>query len=98
MAVVRDVTYYRRALHTLFLAHASPHSTLIEYPLPALVVMLPQFLIGRMNVVAFCLLFAATMLLCDACFTYILWRADGRQRGYATNFWLWFVPCIGPMA
>jgi Glycosyltransferase family 87 len=97
-AVVHDVTYYRRALHALFVAHAGLHGTLIEYPLPALAVMLPQFLLARMNAVAFGLLFAATMLLCDACFTYVLWLADGRHRGYATNFWLWFVPCIGPMA
>jgi hypothetical protein len=97
-AVVHDVTYYRRALHALFVAHAGLHGTLIEYPLPALAVMLPQFLLAGMNTVAFYVLFAATMLLCDACFTYALWLADGRQRGYATNFWLWFVPCVGPMA
>jgi hypothetical protein len=96
--VVRDTTYYASQLHKTFVDHAGLHGTLIEYPLPVLLVMVPQFLLGRMNPVAFGLLFAATMLLCDACFTYVLWRADGRRRGYATNFWLWFVPCIGPMA
>ena len=96
--VVRDTTYYARQLHGMFIEHAGLHATLIEYPLPVLLVMAPQFLLGGMNPVAFGLLFAATMLLCDACFTYVLWRADGRRRGYATNFWLWFVPCIGPMA
>jgi Glycosyltransferase family 87 len=98
LAVVRDTTYYASQLHSMFLEHAGLHAILIEYPLPVLLVMVPQFLLGRMNPVAFALLFAATMLFCDACFTYVLWRADGRRRGYATNFWLWFVPCVGPMA
>src|SRR5437773_10027808 len=53
LAVVRDVTYYRRALHALFVGHAGLHGTLVEYPLPALVVLLPQFLLARMNAAAF---------------------------------------------
>lgn len=96
--VVSDTSYYGSALHTLFIENASLHSTLIEYPLPVLLVMVPQFLIAGANLLAFGVLFALSMLLVDASFTYALWRTDGRRRGYATNFWLWFVPCLGPLA
>jgi Glycosyltransferase family 87 len=97
-AVVRDTTYYGTSLHSLFADSASLHNTLIEYPLPVLLLMVPQFLLAGTNLPAFGILFAITMLLVDAGFTYALWRGDGRRRGYATNLWLWFVPCIGPLA
>ena len=61
-------------------------------------VLLPQFLLGFGNQVAFTILFALSMLAVDAAFTGLLWRADGRRRGDATNLWLWFVPALGPLA
>ena len=63
-----------------------------------LLVLLPQFLLGVLNQVAFIILFALSMLLVDAAFTALLWRGDGRRRGDAVNLWLWFVPAIGPLA
>lgn len=92
-----DVSYYARSLHQLF-AGAGLHNTLQEYPLPVFLVILPQFLLGFANQVAFTILFALSMLVVDAAFTGLLWRADGRQRGDATNLWLWFVPALGPLA
>ncbi len=96
-AVVSDTSYYGQRLHTL-VTDGSLHNTLIEYPLPVLLVMFPQFLLAGYNQLGFGILFAVSMLAVDAFFTFTLWRADGRRRGDATNFWLWFVPCIGPLA
>lgn len=95
--VTGDVQYYGRSLHQLF-AGGNLHDTLQEYPLPVLALMLPQFLLAFLNQAAFILLFAVSMLAVDAVFTGFLWRGDGRQRGDATNVWLWFVPAIGPLA
>lgn len=95
--VTGDVTYYATSLHQLFHG-AGLHNTLQEYPLPVFAVLLPQFLLGFGNQVAFTILFALSMLALDAGFTALLWRADGRRRGDATNLWLWFVPALGPLA
>jgi hypothetical protein len=92
-----DVTYYARSLHQLFTG-SSLHDTLQEYPLPVLGLLVPQFLLGFLNQIAFAMLFVASMLAVDAVFTGFLWRGDGRRRGDATNLWLWFVPAIGPLA
>jgi len=95
--VTGDVKYYARSLHQLF-EGGGLRNTLQEYPLPVFVVILPQFLLGFLNEVAFSILFALSMLIVDAVFTGFLWRGDRRRRGDATNLWLWFVPAIGPLA
>ena len=95
--VTGDVKYYARSLHQLF-EGGGLRNTLQEYPLPVFLVILPQFLLGFLNEVAFSILFALSMLVVDAVFTGFLWRGDGRRRGDATNLWLWFVPAIGPLA
>lgn len=95
--VTGDVKYYARSLHQLF-EGGGLRDTLQEYPLPVFLVILPQFLLGFLNQVAFSILFALSMLAVDAVFTGFLWRGDGRRRGDATNLWLWFVPAIGPLA
>src|ERR1700712_2397441 len=92
-----DVVYYSHSLHQMF-DGAGLGNTLQEYPLPVFAVMLPQFLLGFGNQVAFVLLFALSMIVVDAVFTRALWRADGNRRGDATNVWLWFVPAVGPLA
>jgi hypothetical protein len=95
--VTGDVQYYARSLHQMF-EGAGLRNTLQEYPLPVFLVILPQFLLGFLNQVAFVVLFALSMFVVDAVFTGFLWRGDGRRRGDATNLWLWFVPAIGPLA
>ncbi|UQX87857.1 DUF2029 domain-containing protein [Jatrophihabitans telluris] len=95
--VAGDVRYYAHSLHQLF-AGGSLHDTLQEYPLPVLALLVPQFMLGLLNEVAFMILFVLSMLAVDAAFTGFLWRGDGRHRGDATNLWLWFVPAIGPLA
>lgn len=95
--VTGDVQYYSTSLHQLF-AGAGIGNTLQEYPLPVFLVILPQFLLGFTNQVAFVVLFALSMLVVDAAFAALLWRVDGRRRGDAVNLWLWFVPALGPLA
>jgi hypothetical protein len=95
--VAGDVRYYGRSLGQLF-AGGRLHDTLQEYPLPVLALLVPQFVLGALNQVAFMVLFVVSMLAVDAAFTVLLWRGDGRHRGDATNLWLWFVPAIGPLA
>jgi hypothetical protein len=96
-SVTGDVAYYARSLHSLFHG-GSIREVLQEYPLPVLAIMLPQYLLAATNALAFALLFAASMLAVDAIFTWSLWRANGRARGGALTFWLWFVPAVGPMS
>jgi Glycosyltransferase family 87 len=93
-----DVKYYGRSLHGWLAAGGSLHSTLREYPLPVLTIMAPQYLLGAMNVTAFLVLFAISMLAVDAGFTWLLFRCSGRRRGEAVTFWLLFVPALGPIA
>ncbi len=95
--VTGDVSYYARSLHTLFHG-GSIREVLQEYPLPVLAIMLPQYLVGAMNALAFSMLFALSMLVVDGLFTWTLWRVGGRQRTDAVRFWLWFVPALGPIS
>jgi hypothetical protein len=97
-SVVGDVSYYSRSLRALFFNGAGIRETFQEYPLPVFGVMLPQFLLGLANPVAFTVLFALSMLAADGVFTWLLWRTSGRRRSEAVTFWLWFVPLIGPTA
>ena len=96
-AVTGDVSYYGRSLHTLFNG-GSLREVLQEYPVPVLAIMLPQYLAAMLNSLGFAVLFAVSMLAVDATFTWSLWRVGGRKRSEAVNFWLWFVPAIGPLA
>jgi hypothetical protein len=95
--VAGDVLYYATSLHQLF-SGVGLGNTLQEYPLPVLSILLPPFLLGALNQVAFTILFVLLMLAVDATFTGLLWRGDGRRRGDAVNLWLWFVPALGPLA
>jgi hypothetical protein len=95
--VAGDVFYYARSMDQLF--HGGTlRTTLQEYPLPVLGLLVPQYLVGFLRQTSFVVLFVLSMLAVDAIFTSVLWRADGRRRGDATNLWLWFVPAIGPLA
>jgi hypothetical protein len=95
--VTGDVFYYARSLQTI-VQDRSVHVTLQEYPVPVLGIMLPQYVLGAFNTVAFAFLFAGSMLAVDATFTWFLWRMTGRRRSPAVTFWLLFVPAMGPLA
>jgi Glycosyltransferase family 87 len=96
-AVSADVAYYARSLHGLFHG-GSIRQTLPEYPVPVLVLMVPQYLAGALNDLAFTIVFALSMLAVDAAFTALLWKVCGRRWNQAVLLWLWFLPAIGPMA
>lgn len=95
--VTGDVRYYARSLHSMFYG-GSLGSTLKEYPVPVLGIMVPQFLIGALSTVAFAFLFVASMLAVDAIFTAFLWRMTGRRLSPAVAFWLLFLPAVGGLA
>jgi Glycosyltransferase family 87 len=97
-SVVGDVSYYSRSLRALFFHGAGIRETFQEYPLPVFGALLPPFLLGFANPVAFTTLFALSMVAADGAFTWLLWRTSGRRRSEAVTFWLWFVPLIGPTA
>jgi hypothetical protein len=48
--------------------------------------------------VGYLIAFVIFMLALDALFTYALWRATGRHHDTSIDFWLIFVPLIGPLA
>ncbi|MHA3703670.1 glycosyltransferase 87 family protein [Jatrophihabitans sp. YIM 134969] len=102
--VVGDVTYYGRSLYAMF-RHGLPlRETLQEYPLPVFGVLLPQFLAGGLNPLAFAVLFFLSMLAVDALFFRHLLRTRAALRpeqvgtAGAIGFWIWFVPLMGPIA
>jgi hypothetical protein len=95
--VTGDVLYYARSLHTMFYG-GGLRQTLQEYPVPVLGIMLPQYLLGALNSVAFAFLFVSSMLAVDAAFTAFVWRVSGRRRSEAVTFWLLFAPAMGPLA
>jgi hypothetical protein len=97
-SVVGDVSYYSRSLRALFFHGGGIRETFQEYPLPVFGVLVPPFLVGLANPVAFTVLFVASMLAADGAFSWLLWRASGRMRSEALTFWLWFVPLVGPTA
>lgn len=95
--VTSDVGYYARSMSALFHG-GSVRTTLQEYPLPVLTIMLPQYLLSALSTVAFMFVFAASMLAVDAAFTAFLWRTTGRQNSPAVVFWLVFIPAMGALA
>lgn len=95
--VTGDVLYYARSLHTMFYG-GTLRQTLQEYPVPVLGIMLPQYLLGALNSLAFAFLFVISMLLVDGLFTAFLWRMTGRRLSPAVGFWLLFAPAMGPLA
>ena len=103
-SVIGDVSYYGRSLYAMFRHGVPLRETLQEYPLPVFGVLLPQFLLGGLNPIAFAVLFIASMLAVDALFLRVLLRARARSlpdqvgcRG-AIAFWVWFVPLMGPIS
>lgn len=94
--VSRDVGYYGDGLAQLA-SHGLAH-VLVEYPAPAVLMMLLPWLLARAVAVphAFVVLFATAMLAVDAAFT----RALVRRRVHvtATAAWLLGVPVLGALS
>ncbi len=92
--VVGDVFYYWRKIASLF--DVGLAKTLNEYPTPVpWLLWLPYGVTGGSRV-GYLAAFIVFMLLLDAAFTWALWRAVGHDA--AVDFWLVFVPLIGPLS
>jgi len=94
--VVGDVFYYHRKINALFTAGLD--STLYEYPTPVVWILWLPYGASLGSRVGYLIAFVVLMLALDAVFCYALWRASGRRHDSAVDFWLIFVPLIGPLA
>ncbi|HEX5384388.1 MAG TPA: glycosyltransferase family 87 protein [Propionibacteriaceae bacterium] len=94
--VVGDVYYYHRKINALF--SAGLDRTLFEYPTPVVWILWLPYGASLGNRVGYLVAFIIFMLALDALFTYALWRSSGRRHDAAIDFWLIFVPLIGPLS
>ena len=94
--VVGDVYYYHRKINALF--SAGLDRTLYEYPTPVVWILWLPYGASLGNRVGYLVAFIIFMLVLDALFTYALWRSAGQRHGTAIDFWLIFVPLIGPLS
>ena len=94
--VVGDVFYYHRKINALFAVGLD--RTLYEYPTPVVWILWLPYGASLGNRLGYLIAFVFFMLVLDALFTYALWRATGRRHDRAVDFWLIFVPLIGPLA
>lgn len=94
--VVGDVFYYHHKINALFTAGLD--RTLFEYPTPVVWILWLPYGASFGNRVGYLVAFVIFMLVLDALFTYALWRATGRRHNTAIDFWLIFVPLIGPLS
>jgi hypothetical protein len=94
--VVGDVYYYHRKINALF--SAGLDRTLYEYPTPVVWILWLPYGASLGNRVGYLVAFIIFMLALDALFTYALWRSAGQRHDTAIDFWLIFVPLIGPLS
>jgi len=94
--VVGDVFYYHQKISALFTVGLD--RTLFEYPTPVVWILWLPYGASFGNRVGYLVAFVIFMLVLDALFTYALWRATGRRHNTAIDFWLIFVPLIGPLS
>jgi hypothetical protein len=94
--VVGDVFYYHRKINALFTAGLD--RTFYEYPTPVVWILWLPYGASLGSRVGYLVAFVVFMLALDAVFCYALWRATGRRHDSAVDFWLIFVPLIGPLA
>ena len=94
--VVGDVFYYHRKINALFTAGLD--RTLYEYPTPVVWILWLPYGASLGSRVGYLVAFVIFMLALDALFTYALWRSTGRRHDTTIDFWLIFVPLIGPLS
>jgi Glycosyltransferase family 87 len=94
--VVGDVFYYHRKINSLF--SVGLDQTLFEYPTPVVWILWLPYGASLGSRVGYLVAFVIFMLALDALFTYALWRSGGRRHDTAIDFWLIFVPLIGPLS
>ena len=94
--VVGDVFYYHRKINSLF--SVGLDGTLFEYPTPVVWILWLPYGASLGSRVGYLVAFVIFMLALDALFTYALWRSGRRRHDTAIDFWLIFVPLIGPLS
>jgi Glycosyltransferase family 87 len=94
--VVGDVYYYQRKINALF--SAGLDRTLYEYPTPVVWILWLPYGASLGNRTGYLVAFVIFVLALDAVFCYALWRSNGRRHDRAIDFWLIFVPLIGPLS
>ena len=94
--VVGDVFYYHRKINALLTVGLD--RTLYEYPTPVVWILWLPYGASFGSRVGYLVAFVVLMLALDAVYCYALWRASGRRHDSAVDFWLIFVPLIGPLA
>jgi len=94
--VVGDVFYYQRKINAMFTEGLD--RTLYEYPTPVVWILWLPYGASLGNRVGYLVAFILLMLALDALFTYALWRSSDRRHDTAIDFWLIFVPLIGPLS
>lgn len=90
-----DVNYYYGKINAL--GNAGLAQTLNEYPTPVVWMLSIPYGLGAGTSTGYQIAFIGLMLLLDAGFTVLLWRAAGRRRDAAVTFWLAFIFLIGPL-
>ncbi|MGI8457940.1 MAG: glycosyltransferase 87 family protein [Propionibacteriaceae bacterium] len=93
--VVGDVYYYWRKIATLW--SVGLPSTLNEYPTPVVWLLTLPYVASAGARVGYLVAFIVLMVGLDALFTLVLFRAVGRRRGVAVDFWIAFVFLVGPL-
>jgi Glycosyltransferase family 87 len=94
--VVGDVFYYHRKISSLF--SVGLDGTLFEYPTPVVWILWLPYGASLGSRIGYLVAFVIFMLALDALFTYALWRSGRRRHDTAIDFWLIFVPLIGPLS
>jgi Glycosyltransferase family 87 len=94
--VVGDVFYYHRKINALF--SVGLERTLFEYPTPVVWILWLPYGASLGSRAGYLVAFVIFMLALDALFTYALWRSNRRRHDTAIDFWLIFVPLIGPLS
>jgi Glycosyltransferase family 87 len=94
--VVGDVYYYQRKINALFTTGLN--RTLYEYPTPVVWILWLPYGASVGNRIGYLVAFVIFMLALDAVFCYALWRSSGRRHDSAIDFWLIFVPLVGPLS
>src|SRR5215203_3302297 len=94
--VMGDVFYYYSKINALF--SAGLDRTLVEYPTPVVWILWLPYGASFGSRVGYLVAFIILMLALDAVFCYTLWRATGRRHYTVIDFWLIFVPLIGPLS
>jgi hypothetical protein len=94
--VTGNVFYYYSKINALF--SAGLDRTLVEYPTPVVWILWLPYGASFGSRVGYLVAFIILMLALDAVFCYTLWRATGRRHDTVIDFWLIFVPLIGPLS